>query len=146
MKSKKLYKSKKERIIFGVCGGIAEYFEIDPTIIRILFLLLAFAGGSGPILYVILAIIMPEEGSKDGMKDSIKDIQKRTQELAKEAKSNGIMNNTRFAVGFLIVLFALNWIIKEIFRIDFIGSVINWGIVFAFLFLIVGLRLISKTK
>jgi phage shock protein C len=58
---KRLYRSREERMISGVCGGIAEYFEMDPTVIRLIFVLLAMAGGPGLIAYIILAIIIPEK-------------------------------------------------------------------------------------
>ena len=57
---KKLYKSKTDKKLCGVCGGIAEYFEIDSTIIRLLWVLLAFFVGSGILAYIIAALIMPE--------------------------------------------------------------------------------------
>jgi phage shock protein PspC (stress-responsive transcriptional regulator) len=56
---KKLYKSKN-RVISGVCGGIAEYFGIDPTLVRIGWALLIFFGGSGILIYIICACIMPD--------------------------------------------------------------------------------------
>jgi phage shock protein PspC (stress-responsive transcriptional regulator) len=55
---KRLTKSKKERMLFGVCGGLGEYFDIDPTFIRLAFAALALQG-IGIVLYIILAIIMP---------------------------------------------------------------------------------------
>lgn len=55
---KRLTKSKKERMLFGVCGGLGEYFGIDPTFIRLAFAALALQG-IGIVLYIILAIIMP---------------------------------------------------------------------------------------
>ncbi|HNR66022.1 MAG TPA: PspC domain-containing protein [Atribacterota bacterium] len=57
--AKKLYRSKKDSIIGGVCGGIAEYFEIDPTLIRLLAILVVFLGGVGVIAYIIAWIIIP---------------------------------------------------------------------------------------
>jgi phage shock protein PspC (stress-responsive transcriptional regulator) len=60
---KRLVKSKKDRMLFGVCGGIGEYFGIDSTIIRLIFVGLAFLNGFGLLLYIILAIIMPSEES-----------------------------------------------------------------------------------
>jgi phage shock protein C len=59
---KKLYKSRNNRMICGVCGGIGEYLNIDATIIRLLVVLLAFTTTS-IVAYIIAAIIMPEEGS-----------------------------------------------------------------------------------
>jgi phage shock protein C len=58
---KRLYRSRDERMISGVCGGIGKYFNVDPTLIRLLFVLFALAGGPGLIAYIILAIIVPEE-------------------------------------------------------------------------------------
>jgi len=58
---KKLYRSKKDRIIGGVCGGLGEYFSIDSTVIRILYILFALTGGAGIFIYLILILIIPEE-------------------------------------------------------------------------------------
>ena len=56
---KKLYRSKTNRMIAGVCGGIGEYFDIDPTIIRLIWIMFALAAGSGIIAYIIAWIIVP---------------------------------------------------------------------------------------
>lgn len=58
---KRLYRSREDRRISGVCGGIAEYLGIDPTVVRILWVILALAGGPGVLLYIIMAVIVPEE-------------------------------------------------------------------------------------
>ena len=57
---KKLYRSKKDQIIGGVCGGIAEYFGIDSTLVRLAFVLFALIEGAGIIAYIIAWIIIPE--------------------------------------------------------------------------------------
>ena len=60
---KKLRRSRNNRIFCGVMGGIAEYFEVDPTIVRVLFLIVSWTGF--PVfLYILLAIIIPEGGSE----------------------------------------------------------------------------------
>lgn len=59
MNPKRLYKSRNNRVICGVCGGIGEYLNIDPTIIRLLMVLLGFTA-SGIIIYLVAAIIIPE--------------------------------------------------------------------------------------
>lgn len=59
--SKTLYRSRSNKMIAGVCGGIGEYFNIDPTIIRILWVLCSFSG-VGIIAYLVAAIIIPEDG------------------------------------------------------------------------------------
>lgn len=56
---KRLYRSSDNKIIFGICGGIGEYFNIDPTLIRLVFLMMCFMLGGGFIVYLIAALIMP---------------------------------------------------------------------------------------
>jgi phage shock protein C len=58
---KRLYRSRSERMIGGVCGGLGLYFGIDPTLVRILFIVMALLGGHGLIVYLILLVIVPEE-------------------------------------------------------------------------------------
>jgi len=59
MKMKKLTKSSNRKLC-GVCGGIAEYFDVDPTVIRLLWVVLCLFAGSGILAYIVAAIIMPE--------------------------------------------------------------------------------------
>lgn len=59
--SRKLYKSEEHRILCGVCGGLGDYFKIDPTIIRILWVILCLCGGSGVLFYIIAAVIIPRQ-------------------------------------------------------------------------------------
>ncbi|KKP88742.1 MAG: Phage shock protein C, PspC [Berkelbacteria bacterium GW2011_GWA2_35_9] len=59
----KLFRSKSDKIIAGVCGGVAEYFKIDPIAVRVAFVILAFVNGYGFVLYLILAILLPENGT-----------------------------------------------------------------------------------
>lgn len=56
---RKLYKSANNRMIDGVCAGIAEYFNFDPTLIRLAWVIFSIAGGSGILAYIIAAIIIP---------------------------------------------------------------------------------------
>ncbi len=55
---KKLYKSRTDKKLCGVCGGIAEYLEVDPTIVRLITVIIALACGSGLLAYIIAALIM----------------------------------------------------------------------------------------
>ena len=58
---KQLYKSNTNKKIAGVCGGIGEYFGIDPTIVRLGFVALTFLAGGGLVVYILAAIIMPDQ-------------------------------------------------------------------------------------
>lgn len=57
--SKKLYKSNTNKMLEGVCGGVAEYFGVDPTIVRLAWVVFCALGGSGILAYIIAAIIIP---------------------------------------------------------------------------------------
>ena len=59
--TRKLYRSKSNRKLAGVCGGLAQYFNLDATLIRVLFVVLAVLGGSGLVLYLAMWIIVPNE-------------------------------------------------------------------------------------
>jgi len=58
---RKLYRSRNNRIIAGVCGGLAKHLGIDPLLVRLFFILLIFANGTGLFLYLILFLLVPLE-------------------------------------------------------------------------------------
>jgi phage shock protein C len=58
---KRLYRSRSNRMLFGVCGGLGEYLNVDPTVIRLIFVLAFLPGGPGLIAYLALALLVPEE-------------------------------------------------------------------------------------
>jgi phage shock protein PspC (stress-responsive transcriptional regulator) len=60
-KKKRLYRSKKNKIIGGVCGGIGEYLNTDPTLVRLIWVLGSLVWGMGVILYILAWIIIPEQ-------------------------------------------------------------------------------------
>ena len=59
--TRKLYRSRTNRKLAGVCGGLAQYFNTDPTLIRVLFVVLALLGGPGLVIYLLMWILVPEE-------------------------------------------------------------------------------------
>ena len=79
---RKLYRSRSERMIAGVCGGLGEFFGIDATLLRVLFVLLAVFGGSGIIIYLVTLIIVPEEPLKQTLGKS--EMLKAAEEPAQE--------------------------------------------------------------
>lgn len=70
MENIKLYRNKSDRMIGGVCGGLGTFLNIDPIFVRLLFVLLLFGSEFGFILYLLLWIIVPEEGKAYGFKDN----------------------------------------------------------------------------
>jgi phage shock protein C len=61
MQNQRLYRSQNERMLAGVCGGLGKFFGIDPTIMRLIFVVLALMGGPGLLIYIIMWIVVPEE-------------------------------------------------------------------------------------
>lgn len=61
MSGKRLYRSRDDRMIAGVCGGLGEYFNIDPTLVRLALLFLTLWGGGGFLVYVLAWIVIPEQ-------------------------------------------------------------------------------------
>ena len=61
MNGKRLYRSESSRMLCGVCAGLAEYFNLDPTLIRLAWALFCVLGGSGVLAYILAAIIIPPE-------------------------------------------------------------------------------------
>jgi phage shock protein C len=59
--AKKLYRSRKDRKIWGICGGLAEYFDVDPVIVRVIFVASIFCGTLGIWVYLIMWLLIPEE-------------------------------------------------------------------------------------
>lgn len=58
---KRLYKTNEGKKLCGVCGGIVEYFDVDPTLVRLAWIIFSAVGGSGIIAYIIAAVVMPEK-------------------------------------------------------------------------------------
>ena len=89
---RRLYRSRSDRMIWGVCGGLAKYFDIDPTIIRVIAVLSIFLGSVGIWAYIILAIVVPLEDSKaaepkDTIKENVEEMKETASELGRELRS-----------------------------------------------------------
>ena len=59
--TRRLYRSRSDRKLAGVCGGLAQFFNLDPTLIRVLFVVLAVLGGSGILIYLAMWIMVPNQ-------------------------------------------------------------------------------------
>lgn len=89
---KRLYRSENERMIAGVCGGLAEYFNIDPTLVRLVFAVAFIVGfGSPGLLYLLLWIVMPnqrmlENGSQDRIREGVQEMADKSREIVNEVR------------------------------------------------------------
>ncbi|HNZ84516.1 MAG TPA: PspC domain-containing protein, partial [Candidatus Woesebacteria bacterium] len=59
MKNKKIYRNQTNELVAGVCSGLADYFEVDATLVRIVFVVLGIGGGSGVLIYLVLWFVIP---------------------------------------------------------------------------------------
>jgi len=94
-KQRRLYRSEKERLLGGVCGGLAEYFKTDPVLVRVIFVLLTFLLGGllGLVAYIVLWIIVPRASSpdlsaKEAVKDNIEELKETATEAGKKVKEH----------------------------------------------------------
>lgn len=126
---KKLYRSRSDRILFGVCGGLGEYFNIDPTFFRIGFVLLVLADGIGILLYLVFALIIRKE-PRDKDKE-------KTQKADKK-----IGMNARNALGFIVVLIGISLLAKQYISFNWV----KWNIVLPVIIILFGAILILRSK
>jgi len=115
-----LYRSEKNRIIAGVCGGLGEYFDVDPVLIRLAFVLFVLAGGSGVLIYIVLWIVIPTQSSfgnsdKDVVKENASEIKVKTEKVVKEVSEYTKKYDSDKLIGLFMVtigtlfLFGMFW-------------------------------------
>ncbi len=105
---RKLYKSPGNRVLFGVCGGVGEYFGIDPVIIRLLVVVTTVMGGAGLIAYIVAAIIIPENTDK-GTRTDFHDDRGGCEENSMGSKADtgrglGILGVVMLALGGILLI------------------------------------------
>jgi len=145
--SKKLYRSTTNYVLAGVCGGIAEYFNVDPIIIRLIFILFALANGSGIIIYIIMAIIIPknkgefkDKNRKQNAKMFANDLKTGAKSMAHEIKKSGLFKSDRDLIALIIILFGLAAFFEQIFPNHMFKLEIFWPI----LIVLIGFYLLLK--
>jgi phage shock protein PspC (stress-responsive transcriptional regulator) len=115
----KLYRSETDRVLGGVSGGLADFFDVDSTLVRIIFVLLTIFGGSGLIIYLLLWVIVPSESTvdstltRDFLQNNINEIKDKTKSFAddlkvgakdREGNSRNIFGIVLLALGVLFLL------------------------------------------
>lgn len=104
----RLYRSRYDRMFAGVCGGLGHYLGIDPTIIRLLFVLLALANGAGVLIYILMMIVVPENPDEMPLELRVEgenDLGERIRAWSNEIGESGPgARNAIFIGGFLILL------------------------------------------
>lgn len=145
---KKIYRDKDDYIVAGVCSGIAEYFEIDSTLIRVIFILLTIGGGSGVLIYLILWLIIPKEGGKEmkvdrekNVKEFTDDVSEKAQSIAKEIKRE-VKSEKRGSgslLGLILVILGMVILAKKLLPMD-----IDWEYVWTGILIFLGFYLMVR--
>ncbi|MDY0015786.1 MAG: PspC domain-containing protein [Bacteroidales bacterium] len=141
----KKFTRSKDRKIAGVCGGIAEYLNIDPVIVRAVFLCLLFFGGSGFIVYLILVVVMPEQDPNyTGYVEVNEDEEKKTENTETENIMNEIpkkaLNTGSLIFGLLLILAGVFFFLRNFFPF------FRFEYCFPLVLIVVGILLISFSK
>lgn len=134
MTNKKLYRNEDGALIAGICGGLADYFDVDVTLIRVIFVLLLIGGGSGFLIYLVLWLITPVKGEeetdfKEEAGELVEKTVKKTKTMAKEIKkeikfqkrSGGFLGIVLMMLGVLILL---EKIIPIFIRWDYVWPIV----------------------
>lgn len=137
----KIYRSNKDYMIGGVCGGLAEHFEIDPTIVRLIFIILSFGGGSGVIIYLILWLVLPKEPSKKEKPLSFEDEREAEGDIKTRLEDYNTRENRGSFLGVLILLVGLVALLNQIQP-----ALIRWEIFWPLLLILSGLYLIFRKR
>jgi len=151
----KLYRSKKDCVIGGVCGGIAEYFGVDPTLVRLLAILIFFFGGSGVIAYIIGWIIIPQNpnGNTEYNSENKRDIEgkikkgtdkanKKVEENLSEERSKGNSEKNRnIILGIILTIVGLIFMGSTFF--PWITWAV-WGAFWPVIIIVVGLVIVIR--
>lgn len=138
---KRLYRSRTDRMIWGVCGGLAKYFGIDPTIVRLIAVLLIFAGGFGIVAYIILAIVVPLEGTQaaipqDVIKENVEEMKESATQMGEDIRASFTKGSTSeqraknagpYIIGFILIIIGAIFLLSNFvwwFRWSYLWPVI----------------------
>jgi phage shock protein C len=120
MSDKRLYRSRTNRIIGGVAGGLGEYFDIDPLLIRILFVILAFPSGLGIIAYLIGWVAIPEHPDAPDKKHGHEEIKDKVEQVASDVKgaierSKDPQDANRVTGGVILLVLGIVFLLNNLF-------------------------------
>ncbi len=142
--STRITKSKTDKVIDGVCGGIAEYFGVDSVIVRLIFIVLVFLNGLGLILYIILVIIMPGAGQvdrppKETIQENVQDIGERVKEAGEGlgqafSRTNEEKRSNRAVwLGIILILLGIFLLLENLHLLSWINRDLLWPIIIIFI-------------
>lgn len=106
---RRLYRSRDDAILGGVCGGIGQYLGVDPTLVRVVFAVLALASGVGVLLYLLLWFIVPREGMeasppREAVRTGAEELAERAREVGEEIRGAVRGRDRGFALAIAVIL------------------------------------------
>lgn len=122
MESKRLVRNRTNVMLGGVCAGLGDYLGIDPTLVRLFFVLLAFADGIGIFIYVILWLVLPREGAKEGatfednVRSGAEEIAERARGVGEEIRKGGQSSSpqTGLIVGVALIVLGGAFLLRNL--------------------------------
>jgi phage shock protein C len=155
---KKLYRSRTDRMLWGVCGGLARYFGIDSTLVRLIAVLLIFAGGSGIVAYLVLAIIVPLEGSQaatpeEAVQENVREMRATAESLGHEMRTTvGERKSTsdlgRSGAVALVIVGLVIVILGLVFLLDALNIFwwFHWGYIWPVILIVIGVLILLTAR
>jgi phage shock protein C len=130
-KSKKLVRTNKGKVLAGICSGLGSYFSLDPTLVRLIFVVITVFGGSGIILYLILWLIIPSEKSSgeltdENIKENAKEMKVMFGALGRGAKVFAHTQNTRYLIGITLLVLGILWTLSNFGYFQYISFTKLW--------------------
>jgi len=145
--STRITKSKTDKVIDGVCGGLAEYFGIDSVLVRLVFVVLVFLDGFGILLYIILMIIMPQadkvnQPAKDTIQENVQEISERVEGLGQaiSKKVEEKRPNHALWLGIFLILLGVFFLADNLRLLRWVDKDLLWPIII----ILVGVWLLIK--
>jgi phage shock protein C len=149
--SGRLYRSKTDRMLGGVCGGLGAYLGVDPVIIRLIFLLLLFFGqGTGFLLYILLWLILPAEGAREPQGENVGGrIGDGVRNVGDDIRQAAQVPHPQAGLWFGLGLIALGGLLfferlVDILNLEWITRWINWSTLWPLLLIAVGVAFIVR--
>jgi phage shock protein PspC (stress-responsive transcriptional regulator) len=148
MTDRKIFRSIDDYMVAGVCGGLADYFNIDSSLIRIIFVLLALSGGSGVLIYLILWLVVPKEvgvekeiNREEKVKEFAEDVKSKVKTMANEIKTDVKIKKMKKVniLGIILVLVGLMAIWNQLSPMT-----IQWNFFWPGLLILIGILVMFK--
>lgn len=129
----------------GVAGGLAEYLNVDPVLVRLVFVILFLANASGLLVYVILWLVLPSKSKLNLKSDSLlrenaSEIRERAQGISEQFKSRQVQDRTRIVIGGVVIFFG----VMVLLRSFGLPNLLDWGFLWPITLVVIGVMILFK--